>query len=559
MTEVLNARELNNIVWDVIKDSQSSDDFIGFINHARGTEIDFEKAYDLAEKYWGQPKTKSLFPHAVSKLEERAASGCTTSMLHLGIWHRMGYGVPIDSDKGLAWYKAGMELMDARCFMAYAIGISKSDPDTARHLFKRSTELGNKLAHAYWADLDKEHYMQHLAEGSKDDDPVGLYLYAYELLKRAEKPHETEHALDMMKRAAKEGSTQAAFHVGMIYYYGEHDKVADKTTAEYWYQKGIRRGDFGCYAALGAYLLAWMPERLEEGKRCLTRGAMLGDRIAQYYLGSHLMSKGTSDKERSAGLSWAIKSAEAGHNSAYYLLGQNFLNGTGVLANKELSVYWHKRGAEAGYMYSQCAYGLALVYGEGTKQDLDLAHNLFNAAHLQGSGWGSYLLGMSYHRGDGCEKDLSKAFEFFMEGAKREDTASTFNLATAYLYGEGTEKNIHAALKWFKKASDMGSSSATYYLALMFLTGNGVSADTEKGIELLKEASAGGSSTAMRELGLLYFNGESVTLNMELAKRWMGRAAVNADQVAIDWIKEHCPEKPEWLTNLIQASTKNLE
>ena len=93
----------------------------------------------------------------------------------------------------------------------------------------------------------------------------------------------------------------------------------------------------------------------------------------------------------------------------------------------------------------------------------------------------------------------------------------------------------------------------------MFLTGNGVSADTEKGIELLKEASAGGSSTAMRELGLLYFNGESVTLNMELAKRWMGRAAVNADQVAIDWIKEHCPEKPEWLTNLIQASTKNLE
>lgn len=561
MSEVLSEQDLNTIVWDEIKNSQNSDDFIGFIKHAKGSEADFETAYDLAEKYWNAPKSESQFNRAVSKLEARASAGCTTSMLHLGIWHRLGYGVPVDSDKGLAWYKAGMELMDARCFMAYAMGISSTDPDTAKHLYKRSSELGHKLAHAYWADIDKENYMQHLAESSKSNDPLALYLYALELVKRAEKAHETEHALDIMKRAANQGSTNAAFYLGMIYFYGEQGRTVDKPTAEYWYKKGIRRGDFNCYAALGIYLIYANVDRSEEATKSLTRGAIIGDRHAQYHLGMHLMLSGANEEDRAKGLTWVTTAAENGMGGAYYFLGQSYSSGASVEANQELANYWYKRGAAAGHTLSQCALGLALVHGEGLEKDPEQAHNLFHAAHLQGSGWGSYLLAMSYKRGDGCEKDARKSFEYFKEGAVREDTSATFYLASAYFYGEGVEENLPAALKWFKKASDMGSAVATYYLGMMFLNSTGVTYDFEKALQLLNQAADGGSETAMRELGLIYFNGDKVPHNMELAKRWMAKAAANADPVAIDWIKKNCPEKPDWLNTLLlsTAQTPNSE
>jgi len=91
----------------------------------------------------------------------------------------------------------------------------------------------------------------------------------------------------------------------------------------------------------------------------------------------------------------------------------------------------------------------------------------------------------------------------------------------------------------------------------MFLNGYGVQADTETGQKWLLKAAEEGSALAMRELGELHFNGEKVPLNLDLANRWMGKAAVNGDPAAIEWIKKHCPEKPAWLNNLLQTSTKS--
>jgi uncharacterized protein len=559
MAEVTSDHEIDQLVWSVIKNSQNPNDFIGFIRHARDREVDYETAYSLAIKNWKNKEAQSLFPQAVARLEERAQAGCTTAMLNLGIWYRMGYGVAVDSDKGLAWYKAGMELMDARCFMGYAVGVSKSDPDTARALFQRATELGCCLAHSYWADIDKDHYMEHMALGAKEGDPLGVYLYSYELLRRAEKEHEIEHALDVMKRASKLGSTNASFQLAMMFIHGEHGKPVDYAAAEYWFKKGIRAGSVSCNSGLGIHLMLYVPDRLNEGLKLLMKGAIMQDRQAEYHLGKHLMQTGQSQEEREEGLRWVEHSAKQGNHFAYYLLSFNYREGIGVEVCPETSAKWARAGSEIGDADCQCSYGLALIYGEGVEKDPDKAHALFNAAHLQNSNWGTYLLGMSYERGDGVEQDKGKAIECYRLGAKRGDINSTFALGLAYLLGDGVELDYLVAMKWFKVSADKGSSKAKTYIGLMFLNGSGVQADTDIAMRWLQEAAEEGNAMAMRELGELYFEGVRVTLNMELAKRWMGRAAANADPVAIEWIKENCPEKPEWLNNLLQSTASDTQ
>jgi TPR repeat protein len=554
MNEVTSDQDIDQLVWSVIKDSQNPNDFISFIRHARDRDVDYESAYNSALQYRNNLDAPSLFPNAVAKLEDLASAGCSSAMLHLGIWHRLGVGVPINSEKGLAWYKAGMELMDGRCFMGYAIGIVQSDPDTSRLLFQRAVELGCGVAHSYWADVDKANYMEHMALGAKSNDPIGVYIYSYELLRRASKDHEIEHALDVMKRASKLGSTNASFQLAMMFIHGEHGKRVDTAAAEYWFKKGIRSGSVNCISALGIHLLRSVPDRLEEGLNLLLKGAVCGDPQAQYFLGQHLMRKGKSADERAEGLRWLETAAEQEYTTVYYLLAFNYKNGLGVEPDLEISAKWAKKGVDIGDADCQCFYGLALIYGEGVEKDLEKAHNLFHAAHIQNNNWGTYLLGMSYERGDGVEVDKEKALECYKIGANKGDINCTFMMGVAYLFGELAEADYPMALKWLKISADKGSSKAKTYIGLMFINGSGVQADTESGIKWLEEAASEGCAHAMRELGNLYFNGEKVPLDLDLAKRWMGKAAANGDEVAIQWIKTNCPEKPDWLNNLIQSS-----
>ena len=88
------------------------------------------------------------------------------------------------------------------------------------------------------------------------------------------------------------------------------------------------------------------------------------------------------------------------------------------------------------------------------------------------------------------------------------------------------------------------------------MNGTGVVESVEEAIYWLKSAAEDGSKTAMRELGTLYFEGEKVRLDLEEAKRWMAQAASHGDPAAIQWIKDNCPKKPQWLMNLVENITK---
>ena len=551
MIELYSDSDIDQLIWSIIEDSRNSGDYINFILQSSDREFDIEACFESATQYWGQIETEPLWPKVLQRLEEIARTGSIKAIMRLGNWYRHGYGVPIDSEKSKAWYKEGMELFDADCFMAYGFMISNTDPDTAKALLQRAVELGCTMAHIYWADLDKFNYMEHMAKGASTRNAHAIYCYGHDCLKFAKTDEEKLSALEIIKDAANVGSSAACVELGFSYLYGFGGAAEDKDASEYWFLRGAKLGNPISTAALGRLMLRNHPQKSEEALKFLFRASMMGDANGQFYLGEHLRWCAKTEQDLIYAHAWLEASAKQEYKPAYYLLGEMHRLGVGVEANLHTAHEWYKIGSEAGQTDCQCAYGLGLLIGEIVPKDEEQAHNLFYLASMQGSSWGTYFLGRSYEDGSGVPKDLKKAFDCYKKGAEQNYEKACFALAMAYLYGEGVDVNLPAAARWFKVASDLGHTDAKVYLGFFFLNGTGVLESTEKALFWFISAAEGGSKLAMRELGTLYFEGTKVTLDFNEAKRWMSKAAANGDETSIQWIKENCPQKPKWLTNLM--------
>ncbi len=73
------------------------------------------------------------------------------STLDVGI--RFGYGVTVDTDKGLAWYRKGSEAGLSRCLINVAKCTAKEDVPAAIALFRKvAVETGDLSVHCFWTD-----------------------------------------------------------------------------------------------------------------------------------------------------------------------------------------------------------------------------------------------------------------------------------------------------------------------------------------------------------------------------------------------------------------------
>ena len=559
MTETCTDADLDQLIWTMIQGSQQATDYLNYIRQSSDRKIQCEEAFELASTYWGKGSGAFFWPSVVQKLEDLVQLGSPKAMLRLGHWYRHGYGVEEDSDKALVFYKAGMELFDAKCFMAYGNMVKKEDPSTASALFQRAVELGCTMAHIYWADFDKVNYMDHMAKGALSREPHAMYCYAHDCLAYAKTEKEKEAAFDLLKEAAQAGSSSACVELGFSHLYGFQGVPEDNNSSAYWFLRASRFGNSIGMAALGKLILRSDPKNAEKALEWLFKAAMMGDPQGQFYLGQYLHYCPKTEEDPRKSIYWLETSANQRYKPAYYLLGEAYRQGIGVEADSVKAHEWFKLGADAGQPDCQCAMGIGHLYGVAVPKDEEQAHNLFSTASLQGSGWGLYLLGRTYEDGTGVQKDLQKAFDCYKQGAEKNYEKACFALAMAYLYGDGVKVNCVAAARWFKTASDLGHTDAKVYLGLFFLNGTGVEESVEKAMFWLKSAAEDGSKTAMRELGTLYFEGDKVRLDLEEAKRWMAQAASHGDPAAIQWIKDNCPEKPQWLNTLLLESNKSQQ
>ena len=223
MYEVTSDQELDQLIWSFIEDSCNPHDYLDYIRHTHSRPAEQEFAYELADSYWSEQNAPRQFGLAVTALQELAAQGNEIAMFHLGRWYRLGYGVPIDTARGLDWYRKGAEAGSSRCLITLARHTAKDNPQLAIEMFRKAAEeMGDLSAHSFWADEDKARYDHHLELGATSGDPYAMYCQAYHRLKLSQTDEEAKPWIELLTRAAEKHESYSCMHLGLIYRNGFH-------------------------------------------------------------------------------------------------------------------------------------------------------------------------------------------------------------------------------------------------------------------------------------------------------------------------------------------------
>jgi TPR repeat protein len=88
-------------------------------------------------------------------------------------------------------------------------------------------------------------------------------------------------------------------------------------------------------------------------------------------------------------------------------------------------------------------------------------------------------------------------------------------------------------------------------LAMMLAHGDGVKSNAKQAKIWFEKAAAHDYPASLRELGLIYKEGMGAQPDEYKARHYMARAASLGDEIALEWIEEHLPQKPDWLVQLM--------
>jgi len=557
MTEIHSDQDLDELVWSILQHSTHPRDFLDFIRHTYNRPSEQEQAFVHAETYWGQEDVPRLFPKAVEALEVLADQGNPFAIYNLGRWHRLGYGVERDSAKGLAWYRKGADLGCSRSLINLARHTGNEDVPVAIEIFKKAAEdYGDLAAHCYWADYDKANYIEHLRLGGKSSDLFARYCWAFHCVKVAETDSEKEAAVALVRQAAEKGEGLACVSMGQYYASGLHGCPVDQENHLYWSKRGANLGNERACVAYGMALLDSSEPRSEAWKY-LKRSAMLGEAYGQSVLGLQMLNHGSSPQVQAEGVEWLRTASRQSYLPAMSKLANALQYGKGCEVNEQEALYWLETGTQQGDVDCQVSMGTAYMYGDLVHKNQEKGHNLYYLASLQGDAWATYLLGISYENGHGTQEDAKQAFDCFQSAAEKGIIAATYKVGLSYLYGQGVEKDIPAGAKWLHKAAKRGDADAQAYMGMLFVYGHGVQENKETATYWLKLAAEQDNRMGLRELALLYADERIDSEKRAEAVRLMAKAAAKGDERAQEWIKEHCPERPEWLKGIEHLALPN--
>ncbi|RUS57222.1 hypothetical protein QI30_06475 [Kurthia sp. 3B1D] len=175
-----------------------------------------------------------------------------------------------------------------------------------------------------------------------------------------------------------------------------------------------------------------------------------------------------------------------------------------------------------------------------------------------------YWLGNFYYEGIGVDENIEKAFSYYEYAAKAGLADAMNNYADMYFRGETVPQNDEIAYHWFSKAAMLGVSESMFTLGYMFENGVGVELDEETSLYWFEQAANNGDLYAANYLGhkamqraafdeafiwylqaatgqdvegeynvgFCYEEGIGTMQNLQKAKYWYQRAALQGDTQA---------------------------
>jgi TPR repeat protein len=263
-------------------------------------------------------------------------------------------------------------------------------------------------------------------------------------------------ALDWYKKAARQGSLDAATNIALMYADGK-GVAKDPQQAVTWFRQAAEAGD-----ATAQYNLALMygrgngiPRDNQESVRWLTAAAdqnVVPAILDLANVSMHPPDSAAADVGRA--IRYYEKAADLGSGLAQAILGSIYANGAQGKPDYEQAVKWYRKAAEQGQPDGQFGLGVRYALGQGVPVDLEEARRLFTAAADQGHRGAQFDLGNLYEDGQGTPVDRSLAAHYYQLAAEQGMVRAQYRLGLLLAKGNGPQSDRVSAYKWLMLAQD---------------------------------------------------------------------------------------------------------
>ena len=495
----------------------------------------------------------------------------------LGNIYYHGYGVPVDIEKGVAYYTKGAALgygksqfnlasylesqNDPKCIEWYEKAFENGNPDAAYKLYLIYTK--DSIVDA---NISKQ--LEWLEKGAEANDSDCQLALGCEYLPNGHCEENYDMARKWWIAAADNGVGTAMNNLSIMYENGQGVE-SDFDTALEWAIKAAKNGDAGQlrrYAFLYEDGSGFLPKSPEKAAELMKVGADAGDEPCLTHLGIFYL-KGTGVEANEEEALHCFEAA--GKKGSKLSLDAIKAIGPRVYGENAAAKYYEivKEGADDGYYECMVRAYRCLESGEGVPVNTDAAIEYLERAARGGYKEALFYLGVEHLNGklirDANPKTAAELFEKVIDLGEPDGTtaAAQRNLALMYKEGLGVGQDLEKAISYLEKAADNGNIDALlkaalahddggwanldyekachYYaqlaetdnavaitnLAFNYERGAGVPKDIAKAVELYEKGSQLGDVRAMTNLASLYQNDEDVGKNETRAIELLAKAA----------------------------------
>ncbi len=204
---------------------------------------------------------------------------------------------------------------------------------------------------------------------------------------------------------------------------------------------------------------------------------------------------GTSDFERMTLL--LGRAAALGNPEAKARYAEALEYGLGCSPDRAKAFQLIREAADAGNPRAQVRFGDACLSGEFVPHDPVAAFGWFEKAAAQDYAPAYFKLGNAYDRGIGVPEDPVRAFEEYGKAARMGYGPAQYRFGLCFLNGRGIAADPAGATFWFRNAIGRGNVDAMRKLGVCLLQGRGIEKDQAEGLKLLQAAAAAGDTEAI--------------------------------------------------------------
>lgn len=322
-----------------------------------------------------------------------------------------------------------------------------------------------------------------------------------------------ESAIAPLLLAAQMGESEAATHLGDLYFNGELAPKHMGKAYEYFLKASQNGSGYGSYSC-GFILMKGssdIPRDIEKGLSMFRLAVEQNYKAATRDLARYYYSLETEEDNRKA-LDYYLQYIEYNPKDTDTLLhiGLIYESGLGVPLNIDLARRYYERAAEqdeTGMAYN--FLGGTYMNDEETESNERKAVHYFQKAIELGNTNAMFRISYYLHNGKGgLQVDIPREIELLTEASKRGNHQATYRLGLLFEDNEsGMAQNLELSVKYFQLAADNGILAAINKMGELYLFGEVIPANLTKAISCFTAASEQGYGKASYWLGRLHTDG----------------------------------------------------